>query len=331
VSITLDSPLIPRLRESLPDDALLTDPDSLVAYATDSAPFAEPGAAAVVALPSNADQVTHILRTAHALGIPVVPQGARTGLAGAGNAIDGCVVLSTERMNRIVEIDPANRFVRCQPGVVAAALDAAVGEFGLCYPPDPASHRTCTVGGNIATGAGGLCCVKYGVTADYVLGLELALIDGRTLRVGHRTVKGVAGYDLTRLIVGSEGTLAVILEATLALRPRRAPGLALLAEFPDLASAGAAVAAIIAAGQIPSALELLDRATSRAIADYGHPLMSGESAATLIVESESPDAKSDLETITEICHLSGASKVTAATARRTRVRSSKPAASSAPR
>ncbi|CAM5354754.1 Putative FAD-linked oxidoreductase OS=Streptomyces lavendulae subsp. lavendulae OX=58340 GN=SLAV_06750 PE=4 SV=1 [Streptomyces lavendulae subsp. lavendulae] len=221
---TTDTPLLlSTLRSALPDEALLTDPAALAAHSRDSAPFSACGTPAVVAVPRTAEQVAHVMRTSYALGVPVVPQGARTGLAGAANAVDGCIVLSTAAMDRILSVDPANRLVRCEPGVTTRRLADAVAEHGLTYPPDPASWERCTIGGNIATGAGGICCVKYGVTADYVLGLDLVLPDGRRLRTGRDTVKGVAGYDLTRLVVGSEGTLAVVVGATLALRPARPP------------------------------------------------------------------------------------------------------------
>ncbi|MFD8411674.1 FAD-binding oxidoreductase [Streptomyces sp. NPDC059650] len=316
-----ETPLLSRLRTLLPDhaDVLHTDPETLSAHARDAAPFSEAGLPATVAFPRTAEQVQHILRTAYELGVPVVPQGARTGLAGAANAVDGCVVLNTGRMDRILQIDPANRLVRCEPGVVTKRLNDAVAEHGLSYPPDPASWEHCTIGGNIATGAGGICCVKYGVTADYVLGLDLVLPDGRRMRTGRDTVKGVAGYDLTRLLVGSEGTLAVIVGATLALRPVRPPALSLLAQFPSLVQAGEAVSAITAAGHVPSALELLDRATSQAVADHGHPLLESGAAATLIVESDSADPVRELTAMTLLCKGAGAQNVvTSATAEESR-------------
>ncbi|MEU2723935.1 FAD-binding oxidoreductase [Streptomyces smyrnaeus] len=307
------SRLLNELRDRLPADTLLTDPESLAAHARDAAPFSTPGHPAVVALPRTAAQVEEVMRTAYHLGVPVVPQGARTGLAGAANAVDGCVVVSTVRMDRIAAIDPVNRLVRCEPGVVTKRLNDAVAEHGLSYPPDPASWETCTIGGNIATGAGGICCVKYGVTADYVLGLDVVLPDGRRMRTGRDTAKGVAGYDLTRLFVGSEGTLGVIVGATLALRPARPAPLALLAQFPSLAAAGHAVAALTGAGHLPSAVELLDRATSQAVAEYGHALLRPDSAATLIVESDAPDPAPDLAAMKALCEDAGADQVVAAT------------------
>ncbi|MFJ5551256.1 FAD-binding oxidoreductase [Streptomyces sp. NPDC093225] len=305
--------LVDQLLAHLPADALITDPVQLAAHARDSAPFSDCGTPAALALPSTPEQVQHILATTYGLGVPVVPQGARTGLAGAANAVDGCVLLSTARMDRILAVDPANRLVRCEPGVVTKHLNEAVASHGLTYPPDPASWERCTIGGNIATGAGGICCVKYGVTADYVLGLDLVLPDGRRMRTGRDTAKGVAGYDLTRLVVGSEGTLAVVVGATLALRPLRPPALSLLAQFPTLTSAGDAVAAVIAAGHTPSALELLDRATTRAVADHGHPLLRGDSAATLIVESDSARPAADLDAMALLCKEAGADHVVSAT------------------
>ncbi|MEU8435195.1 FAD-linked oxidase C-terminal domain-containing protein [Streptomyces sp. NPDC029216] len=321
MSVTHDTPLLlARLRSALPADVLLTDPADLAAHSRDTAPFSECGTPAVVAVPRTAEQVEHIMRTAYELDVPVVPQGARTGLAGAANAVDGCVVLSTTAMDRILSVDPANRLVRCEPGVTTRRLAAAVAEHGLTYPPDPASWETCTIGGNIATGAGGICCVKYGVTADYVLGLDLVLPDGRRMRTGRDTAKGVAGYDLTRLVVGSEGTLAVVVGATLALRPARPPALSLLAQFPTLTAAGDAVAAIIAAGHTPSALELLDRATTQAVVDLGaHPLMHAGSAATLIVESDGADPCAELTAVELLCKEAGADHVaTSATAEEAR-------------
>ncbi|MEV7414212.1 FAD-linked oxidase C-terminal domain-containing protein [Streptomyces sp. NPDC089919] len=304
--------LIEHLLPRLPGDALVTDPAQLLAHARDAAPFSDGGTPAVLALPDTPEQVSHILRTTYELGVPVVPQGARTGLAGAANAVDGCLLLSTARMDRILAIDPANRLVRCEPGVVTRHLNEAVAPHGLTYPPDPASRDRCTIGGNIATDAGGVCCGKYGTTADYVLGLDLVLPDGRRTRTGRDTVKGVAGYDLTRLVVGSEGTLAVVVGATLALRPLRPPALSLLARFPSLTTAGDAVAALTATGYVPSALELLDRATSRAVHALGHPLMRPDGAATLIIESDGGDPAGELAEMAALCRAAGAAEVTVA-------------------
>ncbi|WP_018349911.1 FAD-linked oxidase C-terminal domain-containing protein [Longispora albida] len=289
----------------LPQDAGTTDSAELALHARDAAPFGEAGRPVALVRPETAAQVQHVMRFASEHRVPVVPQGARTGLAGGANAVDGCILLSLAGMNRILEIDPASRLARCEPGVITADLARAVAEHGMSYPPDPASWETCTIGGNISTGAGGICCVKYGVTADYVLGLTLVLADGTLTRIGRRTVKGVAGFDLVRLVTGSEGTLAVIVEATLALRPAMPPALALLAQFGSPAAAGEAVAAIVRSGHTPSAMELLDRVTTEAITALGHPLLAAGAGATLIVSTED----GDLPELAKHCETAGASSV----------------------
>ncbi|OYO25154.1 FAD-binding oxidoreductase [Enemella dayhoffiae] len=253
------------LAEGLPDNVLNTDPDVLASYSVDRAMFVEPGSPIALVRARDREQVQHVMRVATKHRVPVVPQGARSGLSGAAIAIDGCILLNVERMDQIIEIDTANRLVVTQPGIFNADLSRAVLEHGLYYPPDPASWEFCSIGGNLSTNSGGLCCVKYGVTTDYVLGLELVLADGRVLRTGRRTVKGVAGYDLTRLVVGSEGTLGVITEATLMLRPKTEQPLTVAGLFGSCEDAAAAVSALIADGAVPSLLEFMDRASIDAV------------------------------------------------------------------
>ncbi|GAB3118335.1 FAD-linked oxidase C-terminal domain-containing protein [Streptomyces calidiresistens] len=303
------STLVSRLRESLPDGAVLVDDDVTASYAHDMASFCPAGSPAAVVLPRTTEEVRHVLRVAHDLRVPVVPQGARTGLSGAANATDGCVVLSLTRMNRILEIDPVNRIAVVEPGVVNADLSKAVAAHGLCYPPDPSSWEQCTIGGNIGTGSGGLCCVKYGVTAEYVLGLEVVLADGRLLRTGRRTAKGVAGYDLTRLFVGSEGSLGVVVGATLALRPAPPPQLVLAAEFDSTAAAGEAVCRIMAGGHTPSMLELMDRTTLRAVNAMTRMGLPESTEALLLAAFDTPDPAADLARVGLLCEEAGASSV----------------------
>jgi glycolate oxidase len=207
-----------RLAAELPPEVLCTDPDVVAAHERDYAPLCDSGTPAALVRARSTEEVSRTLKIANECGIPVVPQGARTGLSGGANAVEGCLLLSVEGMDRILSVDPANQVAVVQPGVRNAAFSRAVAERGLFYPPDPASWEWSTLGGNAATNAGGLCCVQYGVTADYVRGLEVVLADGTVLRTGRSTAKGVAGYDLTRLFVGSEGTLGVITELTLGLR-----------------------------------------------------------------------------------------------------------------
>ncbi|MFI9319577.1 FAD-binding oxidoreductase [Kitasatospora aureofaciens] len=303
------SDLTDRLAQGLPAGAVVVDPDVTAAYSHDMAGFCAAGAPAVVVFPETVEQVQHVLRTATELRVPVVPQGARTGLSGAANAVEGCVVLSLVRLNRILEIDPVNRVAVVEPGVVNAELSRAVEEFGLCYPPDPSSWESCTIGGNIGTGAGGLCCVKYGVTSEYVLGLDVVLADGRLLSTGRRTAKGVAGYDLTRLLVGSEGTLGVVVRAVLSLRPAPAPQLALAAEFPSADTAGAAVCAVMEAGLTPSLMELMDAVSVRAVNELGQMGLPESTQALLLVAFDGPDREAGLARVAELCREAGATEV----------------------
>ncbi|MFJ6216419.1 FAD-binding oxidoreductase [Streptomyces sp. NPDC092296] len=303
------SDLLELLLEGLPPEAVATDPDVTAAYRHDMAGFCAAGNPAVVVHPTTVEQVQHVMRTATRLRVPVVPQGARTGLSGAANAVDGCIVLAMGKMDRILDIDPVDRTATVEPGVVNAALSRAVAAHGLTYPPDPSSWESCTIGGNIGTGAGGLCCVKYGVTAEYVLGLDVVLADGRLLRTGRRTAKGVAGYDLTRLFVGAEGTLGVVVRAVLALRPAPAPQLALAAEFPSTRAAGDAVCAVMASSRTPSLMELMDRATVRAVNDMTRMGLPETTEALLLVAFDTPDPAADLEAVGELCLAAGATEV----------------------
>ncbi|WP_156726680.1 FAD-binding oxidoreductase [Streptomyces apocyni] len=298
-----------QLRAGLPAGAVLTDPDVTAAYAHDMASFCPAGIPAVVVLPRSVEQVQHVMRTATALRVPVVPQGARTGLSGAANASDGCIVLSLLKMDRILEISPVDRIAVVEPGVVNAALSHAVAPHGLCYPPDPSSWEQCTIGGNIGTASGGLCCVKYGVTAEYVLGLDVVLADGRLLKTGRRTAKGVAGYDLTRLFVGSEGSLGIVVRAVLALKPAPPPQLVLAAEFASAAAACDAVCAIMERGHVPSLLELMDRTTIQAVNALAHMGLPDTTEALLLAAFDTPDPAADLAAVGALCTAAGATEV----------------------
>jgi glycolate oxidase len=217
-------------------------------------------------------------------------------------------------MDQIRQIDPVNRIAVVQPGVVNATLAKAVAAEGLRYPPDPGSWESSTIGGNVATNAGGMCCVKYGVTTEYVIGLEVVLASGEVLRTGRRTAKGVAGYDLTRLFVGSEGTLGVLTEITVALRPPAEAALTLVAVFPTTAAAGAAVAAIAGEGLSPSLLELLDATHLAAIEAYRPMGLRTDAKALLLAAADTgPRAATDLAAIAAVCERSGAAEVYAAT------------------
>ncbi|MFI9811064.1 FAD-binding oxidoreductase [Saccharothrix variisporea] len=299
--------LLTRLRAAVGPDAVLTDPDVTSAYRRDMMPLAPHGRPLAVVLPSDAGQVQEVVRACAAHRTPIVPRGAGSGLSGAANAVEGCVVLVTTRMNRIVEIDPDNRLAVVEPGVVNLDLRGAVEKHGLFYPPDPSSYDWCTIGGNLSTNAGGLCCVKYGVTTDSVLGLEVVLADGELLKTGRRTVKGVAGYDLTKLFVGSEGTLGVITRATLALRPLPQAPATLVATFSRTADAGVAVARVVREGVVPSLMEIMDRTSIRAVEQYLKTDLNADEAL-LICQSDAGGeaARRDLAVIEQVCRDSGA-------------------------
>lgn len=283
---TVETSWVAELRAALGSDAVLTDPDVTAGYARDQAMLAEAGLPAAVVFPRRTADVVAAMQIASRHGIPVVPRGAGSGLAGASNAVDGGITLVLTRMDAVLEVSPADRLAVVQPGVVNKALRDAVAEFGLFYPPDPSSYDWCTIGGNLASNSGGLCCVKYGVTGDYVLGLEVVLADGRVLRTGRRTVKGVAGYDLTRLIVGSEGTLGIVTEATLALRPAPQRPVTLVASFGTTAQTGQVVERVVTAGLVPSLLEVMDNTCIRAADDLLRADLDRDAHALLMAQSD---------------------------------------------
>ena len=235
--------------------------------------------------PTTTEQVSKILSLANEHRIPVTPRGAGTGLAGAAVPNQGGVVLDLCRMNKILEIRIADRLAIVQPGVVYADLERALSRYGFFFPPDPASASVCTLGGNVATNAGGIRGAKYGVTKDYVLGLEVALPDGRIMRTGSHCIKSSSGYDLTKLFVGSEGTLGVVTEIILKINPKPTATKTALASFNDLQDAGQAVIEVMHSGIIPSVLEILDPNTIRVLRDHGNiPLP--EVMAMILVETD---------------------------------------------
>ena len=261
--------VVAELERMLRTDQVLTDAAALAAYAHDDAEWAPYELPLAVVLAEREEDVSAVVRFATAAGLHVVPRGTGTGLSGGANAMAESIVLSLERMTRIVEVNAAERYVVAEAGVINDTLREAVASQGLWYPPDPASYRISTIGGNAATNAGGICCVKYGVTRDYVLGMRVVLADGEVVVLGRRTAKGVTGYDLTALMIGSEGTLGIITELTLRLLPLGGrEERAVVGSFGSLEAAGVAVAAITAAGIVPAALELVDRTCLRAVDDW---------------------------------------------------------------
>jgi glycolate oxidase len=295
----IDDARIELLREALPPDLLVTDPDVLVGLSHDDAEWAPAGRPLAALRAQSTEDVSTAVRVCAENGIPIVPRGAGTGLSGGANAVDGCLIIDVSRMNAILEIDRDNLIAVVQPGVINDDLKAAVAEHGLWYPPDPASAPWSTIGGNVSTNAGGLCCLKYGVTRDYVLGMQVVLGGpggeyGQTVRLGRRTTKGVAGYDLTGLFVGSEGTFGIVTEVTLKLRPALSgPPRTVIGAFGSLVAAGEAVALVTSRALQPAALELLDRECIRAVEDWRHLGIEADAAALLLARIDTPGQSGD--------------------------------------
>ena len=300
------------LERALGPSKVLSSPEACLAYAGDESDQA-PVLPDAVVLASSADDLAKALAAACEAGVPVVPRAAGSGKSGGAVPVAGGIVLVTMGMSAIKEIDRREQIAVVEPGVVLADLHAAVEAEGLFYPPDPNSLKMCALGGNIAENAGGPRAFKYGVTREYVLGLEVLLVDGTPLRTGRRTTKGVTGYDVTALLVGSEGTLAVTTEATLRLLPKPPAVATLLALFEGVAGAGRAVEAIVAAGLVPRCLELLDAATLQAVRDRGLGV-DARAGAMLILEVDGEPAvcEAAMERVGGVCAEAGAIDVLAA-------------------
>lgn len=267
-----------------------------------------------VVFPGTAAEVSAVMKLANSEGFAVVPRGAGSGFTGGSLPVRAGVVLSTERMKRIIEVDEANLTCTVEPGVVTWELKQEVEKRGLFYPPDPTSQRFCSIGGNISENAGGPRAVKYGVTRDYVLGLEAVLPTGEVINTGVRTAKGVVGYDLTRLIVGSEGTLAVVTKATLRLLPKPEDVRTLLAVFPVLEDAARAVSDTIGARIVPAALEFMDGVSIWCVREHsGYELPEAEGLLLIELDGDAATVERQAREVAEICTGAGASEVRTAT------------------
>lgn len=280
------------LVEGLAPGVVVVDPDVLDKYRQDHVPDASAGHPLAAARPKTAEEVQTCVRWAARHRVPVVTRGAGTGLSGGARAVDGCLVLSTERMRR-VRVDARSRVAHVEPGALNVEVKDAAAAEGLCYPPDPGSFRISTIGGNIATNAGGLCCVKFGVTSTYVLGLSVVLADGRLVELGAGTIKNVAGLSLTQLFVGSEGTLGVIVGARLRLVASPRTPSTVVATLPSLRAAGETV---VAAGRAlsPSLMELIDHRSINNVEDMRPAGLDRCAAAMLIAQLEDPGEAAEL-------------------------------------
>lgn len=298
--------VVRRLTEAL-GRKVHTDADALDRARADESGHATDAPPLALVEAESVEDVQAVCRVCTATGTPLVTRGAGTGLAGGAIGGAGEVVLSTARMNRVLEISPQNRLAVVQPGVLNGALNAQLAEQGLWWPPDPASRDISSVGGNIATNAGGLLCAKYGVTRESVLALKVVLADGTLISVGHRTVKGVTGLDLCALMIGSEGVLGVIVECTLKLRPAvTGPVPTLAAYFPDVESAAAACSAITAAHREPAIMELLDGQILAAVSAYTGVDLVSKGDAYVLIQTDGHGAETEAEAIRAVLEENGA-------------------------
>jgi glycolate oxidase len=309
VTLHLTPDVLSRLRDAVGAEHVLTS--GIEKYAHDETEDFEFPPEAVVR-PGSAAEVAAVLRIASERRIPVTPQAARTSLSGGALCVHGGIALSIERMARIKDIDEGNLFCVVEPGVITQTLQEEVERRGLFYGPDPASRGSCTMGGNIAHNAGGPRALKYGVTKDWVTGLEAVIPSGEILRTGGKLMKNVAGYNLTQLLVGSEGTLAVVTEATLKLLPKPAFARTLLAPFGDVVSAARAVTEIFKARIVPCACEYMERAAVEAAERRKGVKLPVSGEAVLLIEvdgNDEPVLDRDVERIAEICMAAGAPDV----------------------
>lgn len=304
----MDNRLIIKFNALVGPKNVLTDPVDLQAYASDSKFTGEPPLAVV--RPVSTNEVAQVLAACHEASCPVIPRGAGTGTVGGAVPITASVVLELVRMNRILEIAPDEQLARVQAGVITADLDAAARKDGLFFAPDPASSDVSTVGGNAATCAGGLRAVRYGVVKNHVLGLTVVLADGRVLQTGVRTRKGVVGFDLTELFVGSEGTLGVITELTVRLLSVPETSKTLVALFDDLETAGRCVLDLLAGGVTPTVLELMDRRTLKAVRSENRQVPDYRANLLLIeVAGYAAGVLADTNRVEQICTDAGAKRV----------------------
>lgn len=280
----MSTDVLASLAAELPTTAVVTDPAVTGSYRHDRAFDPSAGKPLAIVRPTCTEEVQTVLRWASANKVAVVTRGAGTGLSGGATALDDGIVLSTEKM-RGITVDPNIRTAVCQPGLLNAEVKAAVAEHGLWYPPDPSSFEICSIGGNIATNAGGLCCVKYGVTTDYVLGLQVVLADGTAVRLGGPWIKDVAGLPLMKLFVGSEGTLGVVTEVMLRLLPAQPPSSVVVATFASVQAAAEAVQGVTARLR-PAMLEFMDAAAINAVEDHVRMGLDREAAAMVLGGSD---------------------------------------------
>ncbi|MFQ6101077.1 MAG: FAD-binding oxidoreductase [Anaerolineae bacterium] len=305
----LDPKITDELKSIVGERYVLTSPEDLVAYSYDATfTSARPN---LVVLPGSTQEVSEVLKVANRELIPVVPRGMGTGLAAGSIPFGGGIVLPLTRMDHLLEFDYDNMMVAAEAGIITSELAHAVAREGYFYPPDPTSDHYSTLGGNVACNAGGAHCLKYGITGRYVVALEVVLADGRIMRVGGKATKNVTGYDLLHLLVGSEGTLAVITEVTVRFIATPETERTAQAIFPQLTDAGRAINAVLSSGANPSMVEIMDETAIKSVEEYLHIGLPLDVEAILLIrtDGDEADAARGIETAAEICRRSGASEV----------------------
>lgn len=309
-----------QLRAVLPEDCLITDADGLKPYETDglTAIREEPW---LVVLPTTEQQVVEVVNICRRNAIPVIPRGAGTGLSGGARPHKNGVVLGLSKLNQILHVDQHNRVARVQPGVRNLAITEAAAAFGLYYAPDPSSQIACSIGGNVAENAGGVHCLKYGLTVHNVLGVRLVTSEGEVVEIGG-AVYDNPGLDLLALLCGSEGMLGIVTEVTVALLPKPQQKSVILVGFDAVTDAGAAVAEIIAAGIIPAGMEMMDQRAAQAAEQFAHAGYPLDAAALLIIELDGSDAEVQALTadVCDILHAHGATHLECANDEKTQAR-----------
>ncbi|MBI5021203.1 MAG: FAD-binding protein [Ignavibacteriales bacterium] len=298
----LKSSAVKKLRELIGNENILDSMESRTAYSYDSSPIAA-RIPDLILRPNTAEEISKIITLANEEKLSIIPRGSGTGLSGGTVPMENSIVLLTNHWNRIIEIDEENLSVWVEPGVITAVLQQEVEKYGFIYPPDPGSSSISTLGGNVAENAGGLRGLKYGVTKNYVLGLEVVLPTGEILRTGGKSVKDVAGYNLKDILVGSEGTLGIFTKILLKIVPKPETSRTILAFFPSMDDAAKTVSAIIGAKITPSMLEFLDNTTIRCVEDYTHIGLPVDTAAILLIEVDGRQTavEDDAKLIYEIC------------------------------
>tara|TARA_X000001036_G_scaffold234406_1_gene218870 strand:+ start:6031 stop:7398 length:1368 start_codon:yes stop_codon:yes gene_type:complete len=295
-----------ELIDILPKDSIEFNSETLKNFSQDRAIIESYGKAIALVMPKSKQEILSVVKIANKFKIPIVPRGAGTGLTGGSNAIDNCILLSLHRLNKILSIDVSNRMAIVEPGVINSAIKEEVAKKNLFYPPDPASYDISSIGGNVATNAGGLCCVKYGVTRDYVMGLEVVLGTGEVINTGRKTIKNTSGYDFTGIFIGSEGTLGIITKITLKLLPTPPISSTGIAYFNDLPNAGKAILEIFNKGFDPNLMEIIDNLSLIQVQKVYSMSVDTNASCVIMMQTNGVNSFDDIKKMLAICIKNGA-------------------------